>query len=390
MLVRPLLIPAISCSFLLGGARLNAAAPPAAHNPETTKWGAAFADSIIKRWPDPVSISLKGFEYEPGIVLHGMRRVYEQTRDRRYRDYIQRWVDHFVNEEGVIGWRENHNLDFIQPAGLILFLYDETGAAKYAQAARRVRERFDRFPRNAAGGFWHKEIYPNEMWADGIYMAEPFIVSYGKRFGDTAFCYDTAVFQTTLIAEHAFNEEQGLIYHAWDQDRNAAWADPKTGVSPAFWSRGAAWYVMALVDMLAELPNDHPGYKRLLALLHQSAEGLKKAQDPKSGLWYQVLDKGGLADNWHETSGSAMFVYALKAAVDRKLIATEYRAVAQKGWAGIKTRIQVDADGQPVFTDTVQGMGVQKDYAGYVSKRRLSNSPHGLCAIQLAASQMER
>jgi unsaturated rhamnogalacturonyl hydrolase len=377
---------------LAAGALLVAVAAGAAcagePEPKTT-WAVRFADGIIARWPDPVSISTKGFEYEPGIVMHGMSRVYQRTRERRFLDYVRRWVDHFVDDAGNIAWRENHNLDFIQPAVLILFLHDETGHPKYAAAARRVRERFSAFPTNAEGGFWHKDVYPNEMWVDGIYMAEPFIAGYGRRFGDASFCYDTAVFQTTLVASHALNRERGLLYHAWDQDRNAAWADPKTGLSPEFWSRGMGWYVMALVDILAELPKEHPGYERLLALLREVAAGLEKVQDPKSGLWYQVLDKGQLPDNWHETSGSGMFVYALKVGSNRGLIDRRYGDVAAKAWAGLKTQIRVDEKGLPVIGGAVQGMGAQKDYAGYVGKTRLENSPHGLCAIQIAASQME-
>ena len=382
----------IRCSWIL--LLLLAAAPLGqADQAARSSWGVRFADLILTRWPDPATIdpNRNGWEYNTGIVLFKMTKTYERTQDPRYLDYIRRWVDGYVDEQGRLGWDQTrtHNLDYIQPGMLILFLYEQTGAEKYRIAARAVREAFDKIPRNADGGFWHKGIYPNEMWIDGIYMGEPFLVRYGKLFGDAAFCNDTAVAQATLVAEHAFDKKTGLLFHAWDQDKNAAWADPTTGVSPILWSRGMGWYVMAMVDILEILPKEHPGYPRLLALLKENARGLKATQDPKTGLWFQVLDQGDRAGNWIETSSSGMFIYALKKAVDLGLIDREYLAVAERAWQGLPAFIETDASGQPVFTGAVQGMGVQKDFAGYVAVPRLRNSTHGLMAIQIAASRME-
>lgn len=362
--------------------------------PAPSDWGVRFADLILSRWPDPATIdpASNGWEYNTGIVLFGMTKTYERTKDPRYLNYIRRWVDGYVDEQGRLGWDQTrtHNLDYIQPGMLILFLYEQTGAEKYSIAARVVREAFDTIPRNADGGFWHKGIYPNEMWIDGIYMGEPFLVRYGTLFGDATFCNDTAVAQATLVAGHAFDRQTGLLFHAWDQDRNAAWADPKTGVSPILWSRGMGWYVMAMVDVLEALPKEHPGYPKLLALLRENARGLRATQDPKTGLWFQVLDQGERPGNWIETSSSGMFIYALKKAVDLGLIDRDYLAVAERAWKGLPAFIETDANGQPVFTGAVQGMGVQKDFAGYVAVPRLRNSTHGLMAIQIAASRMEK
>jgi unsaturated rhamnogalacturonyl hydrolase len=356
-------------------------------------WGVRFADLILATWPDPSTIdpNKNGWEYNTGIVLFGMTKTYERTKDARYLAYIRTWVDAYVDEQGRLGWDQTrtHNLDYIQPAMLVLFLYEQTGAEKYKIAARAVREAFDKIPRNADGGFWHKGIYPNEMWIDGIYMGEPFLVRYGRLFGDAAFCNDTAVAQATLVARHALDPKTGLLFHAWDQDRDAAWADPKTGVSSILWSRGMGWYVMAMVDLLEILPKDQPGYPKLLALLKENARGLKATQDPKSGLWFQVMDQGDRAGNWIETSSGGMFIYALRKAVRLGLIDREYQAVAERAWKGLPAFIEEDAAGRPVFTGAVQGMGVQNDFAGYVAVPRLRNSTHGLMAIQLAASQME-
>jgi len=357
-------------------------------------WGARFADAVIAAWPDPATIdpNKNGWEYNTGIVLFGMSKVYESTHDPRYLDYIKRWVDGYVNEAGVVGWDQSrtHNLDYIQPGMLILFLYENTGLPKYRAAAKTVREAFDRIPKNAEGGFWHKGIHENQMWIDGIYMGEPFLMNYGRLFDDEAFAQDTAVFQATLVAQHCLDLKTGLLFHAWSQDRTAPWADPKTGCSPFIWGRGMGWYVMALVDVLERLPQTHPGYPKLLDLLRKNVAGLARVQDGRTGLWFELLDKGSLKENWIETSASGMFIYAIHKAVRLKLVESSYGAVADRAWKGLQGTFAQAASGGPVFTGAVQGMDVHGDASGYLKAQRLKNSTHGLMAAQLAASEMER
>src|SRR6185503_1159372 len=175
----------------------------------------------------------------------------------------------------------------------------------------------------------------------------------------------------------------------WDQDRNAAWADPETGASPVVWGRAMGWYFMALVDMLDDLPASHPGRARLLAIFREGAQGLLRVQDPASGLWYQVLDQPALPENWLETSGSAMFVYALKRGATRGYLDGQAAEAARRGWAGLVARVTEDAEGRPNVEGAVDGMSVQASVAAYLDKKRLRNSPHGLCGMLLAASQMD-
>jgi unsaturated rhamnogalacturonyl hydrolase len=395
---RRLTVSALVLAALAWTAALSSA-QPAGPAPATTArtqaaWGPRFADTVMATWPDPAHIdpAANGWEYNTGIVLFGMSKVYEVTHDRRYLDYIRTWVDGYVNEDGVLGWDQSrtHNLDYIQPGMLVLFLYEQTGLPKYRAAAKTIREAFDRIPKNADGGFWHKGIHPNEMWIDGIYMGEPFLVNYGRLFGDETFANDTAVFQAALAAQHCLDPRSGLMYHAWDQDRNAPWADPKTGRSPIVWGRGMGWYVMALVDVLERLPHTHPGYQKLLDLLRRNVAGLARAQDPKSGLWFEIVDQGALKGNWLETSASGMFVYAIHKAVRLKFVEPAYLTVADRAWKGLQATIETDAAGRPVFTGAVQGMDVHGDRAGYLNVKRLKNSTHGLMAAQIAASEMER
>ena len=349
-----------------------------------------FANAVIARWPDPGNINggTPAWEYNVGIVLHGMERVYGGTKDARYLTYIRKYVDEFVDDQGVVNRPAAHSFDTIQPAILLPFLWQKTNAAKYRTAAQNMRNLYDSIPKNSAGGFWHKQTYPNQMWLDSIYMGETFLSRYGAVFSCGAFCNDTTVMQTKLIADHVRDPATGLLYHAWDASLAASWADASTGRSPVIWGRALGWYAMSLVDLLADLPEAQSGRSDLLLILNTLAAGLVTAQDPTTGLWFQVLDKGAMSGNWSEASASGMFVYALKVAADRGYIAASYAAAADRGWQGLMTEVTQDATG-PVINNAVQGMGVQDNYANYVNKSRLMNSSHGLCAILLAASVME-
>ena len=355
-----------------------------------------FANMIISKWPDPKDINTTaGFEYNHGIVLRGMEQVYRHTKDSSYLAYIQKYVDENVTASGVVSnlGTTFSAFDNMQPSVLLPFLYQETGTTKYKTAADSVQAFYAKVPTNGDGGYWHKQALANQMWLDGIYMGEPFLARYAAVFGNCSTCGDTVVKQTTLIAAHTLDQPTGLYYHAWWDNNPAgttkpAWADAN-GRSPSIWGRAMGWYVMSLVDTLGDLPASQTGRSDLLTTLTGVAAGLKTTQDTKTGLWYQVMDQGSKTDNWTETSASGMFVYALKVAVNRGYIDSSYSAVADKGWTGLQTMVKTDASGVPTITGAVNGMNVQNNYAGYVGQKTLTNSSHGLCAILLAAAEME-
>jgi unsaturated rhamnogalacturonyl hydrolase len=374
---------------------------------DTTNLAVGFADFVVSRWPDPRNIAGKPrqWDYNNGIVLRGIIEVYKKTQDVRYREYIKQYVDYFVDGKGnlygdsaqaTLLQTMTHSLDLIQPAILLLFLSEQyPDDVRYSTAATAVRNMFTNFPTNGDGGFWHKHLYPNEMYLDGIYMAEPFLIKYGSMNASCgAFCQDTPVAQATLVASHV-QLDSGLMLHGWDYDHNAAWclgdcAGPSgTGLSPEVWSRGLGWYSAALVDILEYLPETHTGRPQLLSLLQGIASGAKEFQDKTTGLWCQVMDKCALSDNWTESSGTAMLVYALKTGVDRGYLDPSYLDVANNAWSGLKAnKIGSDQYG-PILNDTADGMAVQSSYANYVAIAKKSNSYHGLCAIMLAAAAME-
>ena len=358
------------------------------------KLSVQFADAIMKRYSNINDLTDKGWEYSNSIVLVSFEKLYKSTKDKRYLNYMKKFTDKYIHEDGSLEYdKSGHNLDLIQPGMLALGLYDITGEEKYAIAAKTIRNDMNNLPKNSAGGFYHKGEYENQMWADGIYMAEPFVMRYGAMFNDVQESADLATSQMILFADHAYDSTRNLLLHAWDITKRASWADPKTGLSPEVWSRGMGWYCMALVDVLEYLPKDYKNYQRLVEISQGLAKGLKKYQDPKSGLWYQVVDKGDRKDNWIELSGSTMFVYFLKSAIDKGYIdANEYTPVVNKAWKGIKQNVTYDADG-PVINNFVRSMGVQNNYKEYVAMEKVSvpgsRHPHGYCGVLLASYVME-
>ncbi|MFL5740229.1 MAG: glycoside hydrolase family 105 protein [Flavisolibacter sp.] len=367
-------------------------------------WSVKFANAMISRYQPTINaMTSKGWEYSNSIILHGMQKVYEQNPDVNYLNYIQAYIDTYVNGSGTVTGL-SQSLDRIHPGILCLFLYEKTGLLKYKTAATNIRNYLitgaPAYPKTPNGGYWHKNTtgatgYDNVMMLDGIYMAHPFLVKYGQLFSDNI-AIDTAVNQTLMLDSYLHSYTTHLIKHAWDYAKVKSWASPTTGISSEVWSRAMGWYVMAVVDMLKYLPNTHPKYNQIKNILTDLAIGIQNTQDPTTGLWYQVVDKGGSAGNYLETSGSAMFVYALKTAVDKGWINSSYLAVAQKGWTGLKTKISIYTDGMPAINDFAPAMSVQNNYAAYVGIVSVdaptasgTQHPHGFAAIMMAASVME-
>jgi len=335
--------------------------------------------------------------YERGVVLKGIEGMWRSTGDGKYFRYIQQSMDQFVNSDGTIRTYtlDNYNLDNILPGRNLLLLYKVTGQEKYRKAAALLREQLKTHPRTSEGGFWHKKIYPSQMWLDGLYMAEPFYAEYAATFHEDA-AFDDIARQFVLMERHARDARTGLLYHGWDESRKQRWANPTTGRSPNFWGRAMGWYGMALADTLDYFPQEHAQRDELIAILIRLGAAIVKYQDKKTGLWYQVLDKGSGKGNYLEASASCMFVYALAKGVRSGYLPATYLQVAQKGYKGIVDHfIKTDARGQVNLDGTVSVAGLggnpyrDGSYQYYLSERVVTNDPKGVGAFLLASNQME-
>lgn len=335
--------------------------------------------------------------YDHGLVLKGIERVWDNTHDKQYLDFIQRSMDHFVNDDGSIRTYSltDYNIDNINPGRNLLFLYRVTHQEKYKKAAALLREQLKTHPRTSEGGFWHKKIYPSQMWLDGLYMGEPFYAEYAATFKEDA-AFDDIAKQFILMEQHARDAKTGLLYHGWDESKKQRWSNPETGRSPNFWGRAMGWYAMALVDTLDYFPRNHAKRGELVGILNRVAEAVAKYQEPRSGLWYQILDKGDEKGNYFESSAACMFVYALAKGVRNGYLPAKYRQVAENGYRGIlKEFVKTDANGQLNLEGTVAVAGLggnpyrDGSYEYYLSEKVVTNDPKGVGALLLAATEME-
>jgi unsaturated rhamnogalacturonyl hydrolase len=372
----------------------------AAINKDELPWSQRAANAAMARWPQghiDGPNAKPAFKYELGTLLGGIDNVYLNTADARFYNYMKSAVDELVTADGAIPTYkpEENQLDSILMGRQLLRLYGVTQDKRYLTAATLLYDQLQKQPRTPSGGFWHKQRYPNQMWLDGLYMAEPFYAEYAsishqpEKFADVTH-------QFALVAEHMRDAKTGLLYHGWDESKEQRWADKKTGLSPEIWGRAMGWYMMALVDTLDYYPADDAGRKQLLAILGEEAAALVRVQDAKTGLWYEVLDKGTAKGNYLESSASCMFVYALAKGVRRGYLPEHYIANAERGYKGILAKfIEVGPGDDVSVTGTMKVGGLGGDpyrdgtYAYYLSEKVVANDPKGVGPFIMAATEME-
>lgn len=373
--------------------------------PTNLKWSERMLLSEMNRFPQAWMLDFNKeprWAYPAAIVLEGAEQLYSKTGNKAYEEYISKFGDTMVKEDGSIVTYEldKHNIDYLNCGNVLLYLYEKEKKPKYLKALQTLRYQIETMPRTKEGGFWHKKIYPHQMWLDGLYMGEPFYAHYTKEFSkgsEADKAYNDIVNQFDLIQKHLKDQKTGLLYHAWDESREQAWANKETGLSLNFWGRAMGWYGMAMVDVLDFLPKNHPGRQKIIAYIKSYTDAIIKVQDNETGLWYQVLDKGGEKGNYTEASASSMFVYTMIKAVNKGYLPKSYKAVAQKGYDGIlKNLISVDENGIVNLNRccAVAGLGGKPYRSGtyeyYVNEQIRSNDPKGTGPFILASLEFEK
>ncbi|MDD6519105.1 MAG: glycoside hydrolase family 88 protein [Oribacterium sp.] len=361
----------------------------------------AHSDSAHPAWNLEMIRSWKSnkWNYIDGCMITGILERYEITGEARFLDFADRFLSGFVEEDGRIRTYDpaEYSLDNVNPAKNLFTLYDLTGKEKYRKALELVRSQLSTMPRTPEGNFWHKLIYPNQVWLDGIYMALPFYMEYEKRFDAQKDCEDICR-QIANVEIRMRDPKTGLYYHGYDASRKMYWADPDTGCSPNFWLRAEGWFILGLVDVL-EIMKDLPMGAESVHLQHMLldlAKALSKYQDP-SGLWYQLIALPELAGNYLETSGTALISAALLKAVRLGFLPESFRAVGEKAFYGIVDhRLTKNADGTPCVTGIclVGGLGGEQHRDGsaayYLSEPVVQNDAKGVGPLLLAYTEMLR
>lgn len=341
------------------------------------------------------------WNYTTGLELKALLDAYSAagSRDDSILQYADAWYDAVIDSAGAIGGKykkSNYSLDHICPGNTLFDLYELTGKEKYRKAMDSLYVQLREQPRNAEGGFWHKKIYPGQMWLDGLYMAEPFYARYTMSYLDGTEKQDNIkdiIHQFSLAYEHCYDPATGLLRHAWDADGSMFWSDPRTGQSAHAWGRALGWYCMALVDVIDILGKENS--RELVEILCSVFRSLRENADPLTGLWFQVLDRPGEEGNYLEATCCAMFSYALSKAVnigvysDRRYAAEVYRKT-------VRQFVTRDSQGLVNLERCceVAGLGGKGnrsgDYNYYIHERVRANDPKGIGPLIWASIESEK
>jgi unsaturated rhamnogalacturonyl hydrolase len=367
---------------------------------DSLKWSDKMVLTIMNLYPKAWQIDDRKeprWDYVHGLVLTSLENYYKKNRKPEYLQYIKEYADTFIDSLGNISTykAEDYNLDMLNAGKILFFLLHETNDTKYLKAIQKLRDQLEKQPRTGEGGFWHKKKYPNQMWLDGLYMSAPFYARYTVEFENGNKLNDV-INQFRLIQKHLYDQRTGLFYHGWDESKQMEWANKKTGCSPSFWSRSMGWYAMALVDVLDYIPETHPGREELMGYLNKLARAIAKFQD-KSGLWYQVTDKGNRKGNYLEATGSAMFAYVFAKAAKKGYLPANYKSISNRAFDGlVALMVKTDPNNNLILENccAVAGLGGNPfrdgSYNYYINEKRKNNDPKGTGPFILAGLELDR
>lgn len=359
---------------------------------ETNPLSLQMAKSVEKRYRP----GMMKWHYEHGLVLYASLKAAELHNDETIYPWVYSMYDPMIGEDGSIATyrKGEYNLDQINAGRALFTLYDRSGEDRFMKAAKRLREQLETHPRCRNGVYWHKEIYPWQIWLDGLYMEGPFNTEYALRNNDEAEL-DDVVMQLETTYSVMKDAETGLLYHCYDESRGMKWSDDVTGLSPHFWSRSIGWYLMASIDVLDYLPSDHSGRARIISIIQALSKATAAFQD-ESGMWYQVTDEGGREGNYLETSGSSMFAYSYLKGVRLGYLDESFKALGMKAIDGIKNRVLTNDNGELHLGGicSVAGLGGNPYRDGsfryYISEKVVQDDFKGVGPFILACTEAER
>lgn len=332
------------------------------------------------------------WNYIDGCMVKAILELYHIKKDSRYLEFADSFIDYFVQKDGSIASYDpkEYNLDNVNAGKTLFDLYRLTGKEKYRKAIDTVYSQLKGQPRTSTGNFWHKMIYPNQIWLDGLYMAQPFYMEYELAYNGGKNCLDSCQ-QFFNVYELMRNSRNGLYYHAYDDSRKAFWCDKVTGLSANFWLRALGWYAMALIDTVEIMPDSLKKERtRLSDIYRELIDSMLPYQDEESGMWYQVVNRGGISPNYLETSGSAIFAYAIMKSVRLGLLDSSYFAYGKRAFDGICDKYLSEKDGELQLGGIclVAGLGNKEMREGtfdyYMREPIVRNDAKGVAPLILA------
>lgn len=352
-----------------------------------------FLDEYLKHY----SNYKEYWNYEDGCVLMGCRQMHEATGDEAYYEFIATYLKDFIQEDGNIEHYElgKFNIDSINAGKVLFYIYEKTGEEKYRKAIEFIMEQLRAHPRCECGNFWHKNIYPNQIWLDGLYMAQPFYMEYETKYNQKE-NYNDITRQFVNVRKYLFNDEKKLYYHAYDEAKIQPWCNKQTGCSPNFWLRSMGWYLMALVDVLDNMSQEiYEQYRILGDLFKEAVNGILQYADEDTELFFQVIDRSDVEGNYIETSGSAMVAYAIIKGCRLGILSKEKYADTGIGIIDLLIELNLIEDETGIhLTDIchVAGLGPGEQRDGsveyYLSEKKVSDDSKGVGPFMMAYAQM--
>ena len=337
------------------------------------------------------------WNYIDGCMITSLLEMSRITRDKRYFDFAEGFIDYYVAEDGsILGYDvEKYNLDDLNEGRVLFELYNKCGKEKYRLAIENQKKQLDGQPRTCTGNFWHKLIYPNQIWLDGIYMAQVFSTLYAKEYGGKD--YSDMLNQIENVNKYMQNNKNGLYYHGLDCSKSIFWADKESGLSKNFWLRSIGWFTVALVDII-EILDDDGARERLVRIFKDLIESISAFRD-ESGLYWQVVDQPGRAGNYLETSGSSMIAYAQLKGARLGVIDSRFLSLGKETFDGICARyLKVSEDGELNLGGIclVAGLGPENNlrrdgsYEYYISEPIVENDAKGVAPFVLCYTEILR
>ena len=348
-------------------------------------------------YKDLSKMRLGKWNYEDACILNAAIQLYKATGDEHFKNFVPEYLDNYIDSEGNILYykQEDYKLDDIPHGRALLFAYEQTGNEKYRKAVDILLKHLADQPRILAGNFWHKKIYPNQVWLDGLYMAMPFYIAYETKYNKNAHYVDICN-QFQLVLDKMYDAEKGLFYHGYDASKSIFWADRETGCSENFWLRALGWFLIACVDTMEEMDRkEYDSYRQIMDIYKVAIHGVLRYQDKESSLFYQVVDGEDIEGNYLETSGSAMIAASiLKACRLKALLPEKYQEVGEDILENIIEQKLVEEDGVLVLKDNcaVAGLGPDEGRRDgsveyYLSEPVIANDKKGIAAFFMAYAQ---
>ncbi len=328
--------------------------------------------------------------YEDGCVWKGSLDLACVTGLRHFSDFVYREASVKIAADGSIsGYApDEFNIDNVNPGVVLLSLWQQSTEERFHLAAGRHMAQLDRHPRTQSGGFWHKKIYPNQIWLDGLYMAQPLLCARARLDQDAVIAADVLA-QFRHVYRHLRDSNTGLLYHGWDESRAERWSDPATGCSPNFWARALGWYVMALVDCIGQLGDGFvPERAELGDFLRDVMLALLKLQTA-GRMWLQLPMLADVVGNYEESSATLMIAYALMKGARLGVLDPASGAAGESALRACVDRYLDDRQLKGICGVAGLGNTPYRDgsVAYYFSEPIVANDPKGVAALMMALAE---